>query len=115
VKLLFDHNVSPDLIHLLKDLFPESNHVYLLNLHESTDFTVWVYAREHGFIMVSKDADFAEISMLHGFPPKLLWLRIGNCQTVDIEHLIRSNHNYILELIADDQRGILSLFGEGAR
>jgi len=63
--------------------------------------------------MVSKDADFAEISMLHGFPPKLLWLRIGNCRTSDVEDLIRSNHSYILDLIADDQRGILSLFGEG--
>ena len=115
MKLLFDHNISPDLIHLLRDLFPNSSHVYLLDLHEKRDAAVWKYARENGFTVVSKDADFAEISMLEGFPPKLLWLRIGNCRTSDIEELIRSNHQNIVDLHADDRRGILSLFGKGAR
>ena len=82
MKLLFDHNVSPDLIRRLSDLFPGSDHVYHLSLHEEDDPVVWNYAREHGFIVVSKDADFSELSMVKGFPPKLLWLRIGNCRRV---------------------------------
>ena len=68
---------------------------------------MWTYAREHDFTVVSKDADFAEISMLRGFPPKLLWLRIGNCQTSEIEQLIRANQQFLAELAADDARGIL--------
>ena len=114
MKLLFDHNISPDLIRRLQDLFPGSQHVYPLNIHEQDDTVLWRYARENGFIVVSKDADFSELSMVKGFPPKLLWLRIGNCRTSDIEELIRANYRFIQQLIEDEERGILSLFGKDA-
>ncbi len=115
MKLLFDQNVSPDLIRRLSDLFPESNHVFHLDLHQADDAVVWTYAREHGFIVVSKDTDFSELSMLRGFPPKLLWLRIGNCRTADVDDLIRSNHRFIVQLVDDEEHGILVLFGKSAR
>lgn len=35
MKLRFDHNISPELIARLADLFPASNHVYPLNLHRA--------------------------------------------------------------------------------
>ncbi len=34
MKLLFDHNLSPKLIHRLAELFPNSNHVYHLGLDQ---------------------------------------------------------------------------------
>ncbi len=115
MKLLFDQNVSPSLVILLNDLFPGSDHVYPLNLGEAEDETVWTFARENDFIVVSKDADFSELSMLRGFPPKLLWLRTGNCRTSDIELLIRTNYAFVVQLVEDPERGILSLFGTGLR
>lgn len=48
--------------------------------------------------------------MLYGFPPKLVWLRIANCQTSDIEALIRANHAFIVQIAEDPERGIVSLF-----
>jgi predicted nuclease of predicted toxin-antitoxin system len=114
VKLLFDQNVSPDLVRRLEDLFPESAHVFTLNLHEVDDPVLWQFARLNDFIVVSKDADFSELSMIHGFPPKLLWLRIGNCRTIDVENLIRSNFEFIVRLAEDSERGILSLFARTA-
>lgn len=114
MKLLFDHNISPDLVRRLRDLFPESDHVYHLNLHEVDDHIVWAFARVNSFIVVTKDVDFSELSMVQGFPPKVLWLRLGNCRTRDIEDLIRSNHESILQLVADDERAILSLFAKAA-
>jgi len=110
VKLLFDHNISPRLAEHLADVFPGSTHVFLLDLHEVDDSIVWKYARENDFIVVTKDADFSELSMLHGFPPKLLWFRIGNCRTDEIETLIRANLDHVAELKDDNERGILSLF-----
>lgn len=114
MKLLFDHNISPSLVSRLADHFPGSEHVFNLQLHELTDLQMWSYAREHDFVLVSKDADFAEISIDQGFPPKLLWLRIGNCKTTEIEDLIRSHFNAITELAANSERGILSLFTKSA-
>lgn len=113
MKLLFDHNISPDLARSLRDLFPGSDHVFRMNLHELDDASLWAFARDHEFTIVSKDADFAELSMVLGFPPKFVWLRIGNCRTSEIETLIRANSGSIVELLEDDERGILSLFGKG--
>jgi predicted nuclease of predicted toxin-antitoxin system len=110
VKLLFDHHLSPSLIQRLADLFPESNHVWHLRLHDVPDPEVWLYAREHNFTVMSKDADFSEVSMQLGYPPKLIWLRIKNWSTDQIEELIRSSYPRIVNFSSAPDRGILILF-----
>ncbi|HEX9458120.1 MAG TPA: DUF5615 family PIN-like protein [Thermoanaerobaculia bacterium] len=110
MKLLFDQNVSPSLVGHLSDAFPGSAHVFQLDLGDASDLEIWQHARGNGFLLVSKDADFVEMSTLRGFPPKVLWLRIGNCVTRDITELIRSNHAAITELTNDPERGVLALF-----
>jgi len=109
MKLLFDQNLSPRLVTLLTDLFPGSNHVHVLGLDQVLDVEVWNYAKENGFIVVSKDADFSEISTLHGHPPKLIWLRLGNCTTTQIEQLLRSNYQAVEQMNQDPDLAILSL------
>jgi predicted nuclease of predicted toxin-antitoxin system len=75
VKLLFDHNLSPRLIRRLADLYPNSSHVYLLGLDRADDQAVWEHARREGYLIVTKDADFGDLCMLFGFPPKVIWIR----------------------------------------
>jgi predicted nuclease of predicted toxin-antitoxin system len=72
--------------------------------------TVWLYARENDFTIVSKDADFSEVSMELGYPPKLIWLRIKNWSTDQIEDLIRSSYPRAIEFSSAPERGILILF-----
>jgi predicted nuclease of predicted toxin-antitoxin system len=79
VKLLFDQNLSPRLANRLADIFPGSSHVFLPGLGQAEDTEVWRYARDKGFVIVTKDADFGERSTLHGFPPQLAWYR---CSTL---------------------------------
>jgi predicted nuclease of predicted toxin-antitoxin system len=81
MKLLFDHHLSPRLANRLGELFPDSSHVYLHSLDQADDRTVWEFARQHGFTLVTRDSDFSDLSALRGFPPRVLWLRIGNCTT----------------------------------
>jgi len=114
VKLLFDHHLSPSLVNRLSALFPHSDHVWNLKLHDVPDPTVWQYARENDFVVVSKDADFSEISMELGYPPKLIWLRIKNWSTDDIEELLRSSYSRIAEFVGAADRGILILFKKRA-
>src|SRR5438132_13157735 len=90
MKLLFDQNLSSALVRKLADLFPESNHVKSIGMAKSDDLTIWTYARENGFSVVSKDSDFQQRSLLLGSPPKVIWLRVGNCPTSRIEKLIRN-------------------------
>ena len=115
MKLLFDHHLSPTLVRRLGDVFPGSEHVWNIGMDEAPDLDIWFYARAHGFLIASKDADFSEISMQHGFPPKLVWLRLGNCTTDDVEELLRSNYLLIAELEQSAERGILMLFSRDAR
>ena len=109
IKLLFDQNLSPSLVNRLADLYPNSNHLYNLGLDTAEDSIVWQYARENNFIVVTKDADFSELISIRGFPPKVIWIRLGNCKTNDIENIIRSHSQEIEQLSIDDNLGILIL------
>jgi predicted nuclease of predicted toxin-antitoxin system len=89
MKLLFDHNLSPRLVSLLVDIYPDSNHLYLLGLDQ--------------------DSDFNELLILKGFPPKVIWIRLGNCSTKTIESLLRDNYEAILSFEGDQNLGIIAL------
>jgi len=88
LKLLFDQNLSPRLVHLLSDVYPECYHVQDLDLDRSRDTEVWNYAAEHGYTIVSKHADFHQRSLLLGPPPKVVWIRLGNCSVTDTATLL---------------------------
>ena len=109
MKLLFDQNLSPRLVVRLADLYPDSNHVYLLGLDRVPDQEVHQYARREGFLLVTKDADFSELSLLQGFPPKVIWIRRGNCSTTVIEEILRRHYDDIRTLDADPIMGVLTL------
>jgi predicted nuclease of predicted toxin-antitoxin system len=109
MKLLFDHHLSPRLVSRLGDLFPDSSHVWLHGLDRADDRDIWEFARENGYTLVTKDRDFGDLSPLRGFPPKVLWLRIGNCTTAQIEELIRRHHEAIEAFGADQEVGVLEL------
>ena len=110
MKLLFDHNISPKLIGFLADLFPESNHVHLLGLDRSEDNDIRLFAADKGFILVTKDADYSELHSLFGSPPKVIWIRRGNCRTSTIEQILRNHFDDIKQLVGDDDSGVLSIY-----
>ena len=89
MKLLLDEKVSPKLVNLLADLFPGSAHVEQCQLGAVDDKVIWIFAIENEFAIVSKDSDFYDRSLLYGSPPKVIWLRVGNCPTAEIERLLR--------------------------
>jgi predicted nuclease of predicted toxin-antitoxin system len=89
MKLLFDQNLSPRLPRILADLYPDSVHVREIGLRDATDTEIWDYAKQHGFAIISKDSDFQQKSVLYGHPPKLIWIRLGNCSVKDIASLLR--------------------------
>ncbi len=109
MKLLFDQNLSHQLTHLLSDLFPNSLHVRDVGLKAADDPTVWNYAKEHGFVIVSKDSDFHQRSLVLGYPPKVIWIRLGNCSTAEIKQLLRQYEDAIKSFEGDSEATFLSL------
>jgi predicted nuclease of predicted toxin-antitoxin system len=58
MKLLFDESLSPRLVGLLRDLFPESESALLNGLACTGDRRILDYATVCGFILVSTGSDF---------------------------------------------------------
>jgi predicted nuclease of predicted toxin-antitoxin system len=109
VKLLFDRNLSPFLASRLADILPDSVHVQDVGLDRAGDAAVWDYAGANGFIIVSKDSDFHERSVYLGTPPKVVWIKRGNCSCETVEQLIRSHAADVTILSTDDAARYLIL------
>ena len=109
MKLLFDENCSPKLPQAIAALFPDSLHVRNCGLLGFPDETVWEYARTNDFMIVSKDSDFQQRSLLYGHPPKIVWLRIGNCTRQQIIQLITNHQQQIQEFGLDPIEAVLVL------
>jgi len=109
VKLLFDENLSPKLPRLLADLFPESVHVRDVGMKATIDPIVWDYAKDNDFMIVSKDADMHDLSLVFGNPPKVVWLRLGNCSTRQVEKLSRQDFEVIKLFYEDEYVSLLAL------
>lgn len=107
IKLLVDENLSPKLPRLLATLFPDSAHVRECGLLGLSDEDVWEYARANGFIIVSKEPDFQQRSLLYGHPPRFAWLRIGNCTRQQLVQLITIHEQDIHALDADPFETVL--------
>lgn len=111
MRLLFDNNLSSRLVRLLDNVHPDAVHVEMVGLGRASDDDVWRYARDNDCIIVTKDSDFKDLSILHGFPPRVVWLRIGNCSTAEVESRLRRSHSTISAFESEAMTGLLTLIG----
>ena len=109
MKLLFDENLSPKLVTTLEDVFPDSRHVDRVGLGGATDTEVWNFACEHGLALISKDSDFYDRSLLKGHPPKVIWIKRGNCTNKQIELILRNKAAQIETLLGHPDTAFLIL------
>jgi len=109
MKLLFDENLSPKLPSRLSDLFPQSLHVRDVDMKATIDPIVWDYAKDNHLMIVSKDADMHDLSLVLGKPPKVIWLRLGNCSTRQVEQLLRRDFDAIRLFHEDESLSLLAL------
>ena len=109
MKLLLDENLSDRIIPNIIDLYPNSQQVKTLGLTNTDDATIWEYAKKNGFVIVSKDSDFHQRSLLYGHPPKFIFLRVGNCPTSKIVQILRDNLDTIIQFESSGTESILVL------
>ena len=91
MKLLFDQNISFRIVGKIADCHPGSKQVRELGLTDAEDIDIWEYAQKNDFVIVTFDADFYDISLIYGCPPKIVWLRTGNLTTNLLADLLRKN------------------------
>lgn len=109
MKLLFDQNLSRRLVREVGAAFPGSQHVSDVNLTTEDDESVWRFAADHGFVIISKDSDFFHRALLRSYPPKVIYVRVGNCSTQHLKKLLIDNATLIYEFISDPMESFLIL------
>lgn len=109
MKLLLDENLSPRLAGLLSDPYPGSSHVKDVGLRGAADSRIWDFARAEAFVIVSKDSDFRERSLVDGFPPKIVWLAVGNASTSVIAELLQRERPRMQTFVDDHEASLLML------
>ena len=108
-KLLFDENLSPRLSRALAATYPASTHLIEVGLEGAADTAVWEYAAREGYVLVTKDEDFHRLSVFWGFPPKVVWVRLGNCSTEEVVALLEQHRAAIAAFVAHEDAAFLVL------
>jgi len=101
MKLLLDQNISFRITNRIRDIFPGSKQVTDLGLENSKDSVIWSFAKENGYCIVTFDGDFYDMGLIKGSSPKVIWLRLGNTSTQNIEKALRKNFELIKKFLTD--------------
>ena len=109
MKLLLDQNLFWKLVAELEDSYPGTVHIKSVLSTESEDRDIWFHAKENELTIVSKDDDFEQRSILLGHPPKVIWIRLGNCKTSDVLRLLLHSRDVIMAFSVDDEKSILPI------
>ena len=109
--LWLDTHISPAIAKWIADYTGFSvKSSYSLSLHYLSDLEIYARAREQGnIIIISKDTDFAELISRQGSPPKLINLKIGNCDNRTMWEFIKPHIVKAVDLLTSSDVDIVEL------
>lgn len=109
MKLLLDENLSRRLVPALQSDFPGTTQVALLGMERASDLELWEFARDNGFVLVSKDEDFQDLQTLRGYPPKLVVLRLGNASNQLVLDTLLDAAKRVIAVLQQDGIGVVEI------
>ena len=75
MRLLLDENVSLRLAAYLRPHCEAVVHVRDIGLDESPDTSIWRYAQQHNYDLLTKEEDFVRLLLTGSFPPRVVALQ----------------------------------------
>jgi len=109
MKLLLDENLSRRLIPFLQHDYPGSTQVALVGLETATDQTLWEYAKANEFVIVTRDADFEELSLVWGQPPQIIWLKTRNQSRSSTLNVLLENRVLIEQALLTEHQACVEI------
>ena len=109
MKLLLDENLSRRLVPLLQQQFPGTTQVTLLGLESASDQVIWLRAKQDGYVVVTRDADFQELSLVWGAPPQVIRLRTPNLNRMAVLKMLLDHKAEIHQSLEIDSMSSVEL------
>lgn len=75
-----------------------------------SDQAIWQFAKTNQYQIVTFDEDFIELQNLYAYPPKIIWLRLGNCSTKEIAQRLTNLEAKIIDFLINDDSGIFEIY-----
>ena len=109
MKLLLDENLSRRLVPFLQQDFSGTSHVVLLGLESASDREVWNVAKADDYVIVTRDADFQELSVVWGAPPRVVRLKTLNVNRGTMLNLLLENKDQIHQVLETEGTACIEL------
>ena len=95
-----DAQLSPALAPWLTETFEvEAYSAKFLGYRDASDKAIFEAAREVEAVVITKDADFVSMLELHGSPPQVLWLTLGNTTNAHLKIVLKETFQQALTLL----------------
>jgi len=62
----------------------------------------------NGYTIVTFDSDFIDLSLIHGVPPKIIWIRQGNLSTNTLASIIDDKQLVIQNFITNIDKATIA-------
>lgn len=109
MRFLFDQNISHRILKIIPEIYAESTTVKKQGLINASDKEIWEYAKKYNYIIVTQDSDFNDLNSVYGFPPKIIWLRMGNLKTTSIVNILVEYTDEINNFIHNSDYGCFEI------
>jgi len=109
MKLLLDENLSRRIVPFLQTAFSGFSQVALLGQESARDSEIWQHAKTNGFVIVSRDSDFQERSLVAGHPPQVVWLKIPNRSKTVVLNILLDHHTEIEQALIEQNRACVEI------
>lgn len=103
MKFLVDAQLPPLLADWLREQGHEAHHVYALGDLCIDDNAIWELAVGDGYIVVTKDRDFADWVFAREPAPRVLWLRFGNCRNTELKRQLVAAWPRVIAALQEDR------------
>ncbi|HEV7382142.1 MAG TPA: DUF5615 family PIN-like protein [Dyadobacter sp.] len=111
MRLLIDQNISHRILPIIEEHFDNVQHVRQLGLLNTNDHEIFMFGRNQGFeAIITLDDDFVKLLNLFSSPPKIIWLRTGNCATLNLAEILISKYDIIKEFIESEEHLLFEIF-----
>ena len=107
MNFLVDANLPPRLGQWLRDRNQPATHLLDLHSLRISDKQLWALAITRSEVIITKDTDFYERSLLLGQPPKVVLIALGNCNNDELLHQLDQSWKNIETELADGARLIM--------